>query len=88
MNSTFLNTVFDEMIMKTISRLNGAKLNLSMRDMKPVSIGDRIIHVDTIIHTALVCILEDTGNSSAETIEYLDKLKSQITEIQERLRLL
>jgi hypothetical protein len=69
-----------------ISRLNGAKLNLAMRDMLPVKIGKNIFHVDSWLHNALTDVLNLTGNSSVDTIEYFDELKKQINRIQKGLK--
>lgn len=68
------------------NEINTAKLALSMREELPIIIGDKTIHVDRCIYMATLEVLSDTGNQSAEVIEYLDKIKSQITEIQKGLK--
>lgn len=71
--------------MKT-NQINTARLGLAMRSVLPVKIGEITIYVDAELQSMLADILDSAGNSSADVFEYLDTIKSQITEIQKGLR--
>ena len=65
--------------------MNSIKLNLARREQRKLTIQRNEYnvetHVDASICAALESVIKDTGNNPHETVEFLDKLISDIKKV-------